>query len=250
MIALDAVSVLMAGRRVLGPISTQFQPGRITAVLGPNGAGKTTLLRAILGLVAYDGTITLDATSLQSIRAQSRAQRLAYLPQTSAPSWNLMTQELVMLGRAPHRRPQAAPKTADHDAVADALAATGATSFARLLIHSLSGGERARVLLARVIATQPDWLIVDEPLTHLDPLHQRNLLRLLRAQAEAGRGIIVVLHDLATAARIADAALLLRAGAVVAQGSVAKVLTAQHLKAAYDMDFEVDLARGVIGYAA
>jgi iron complex transport system ATP-binding protein len=248
MISCHDVSVSLGEKRILGPVSADFQRGRITAILGPNGAGKTSLLRAVLGLVRSAGEIILEGKALSSLPPLARARTLGYLPQLSTPSWNLIAEELVMLGRAPHRNAHAAPSHTDHNAVAEALAATDASHFAKRPIYSLSGGERARILLARVLATQPAWLLIDEPLNHLDPLHQRNLLRLLRAQAEHGVGVIVVLHDLNAAAQVADNVLLLREGKVVAQGAASEVFTPTHLKAAYDMDFEVDLARGVIAY--
>ncbi len=250
MIGLHDVTVVLGERRVLGPISATFRRGRITAILGPNGAGKTSLLRAVLGLIKHQGEITVNGVSLATLPRRIRARALGYLPQLSTPSWNLIAEELVMLGRAPHRNGHAAPSLADHDAVASALAATDTTAFAKRPIHSLSGGERARVLLARVLATQPDWLLIDEPLNHLDPLHQHNLLRLLRAQAVRGTGVIVVLHDLNAAAQIADDVLVLRDGRVVAQGVTAACLTPDTLKAAFDMDFRIDLANGIIGFIA
>ncbi len=238
MIGVSGLSVTLGGRHVLADLSTQFTRGKITAILGPNGAGKTTLLRAILGLVAHSGEIALDGTPVNTLPRQSRAQRIGYLAQMSAPSWNLRARDVVMLGRAPHRHPTAAPSPADFAAVTEAMTSTDTLGFADRFINDLSGGERARVLLARVLATQPDWLLIDEPLNHLDPLHQRNMLRLMRAQAARGAGVIVVLHDLNAAAHIADDVLLLREGAVVAKGKATEVLTAVHLRTAYDMDFE------------
>ncbi|MBU6206718.1 MAG: ABC transporter ATP-binding protein [Alphaproteobacteria bacterium] len=237
MIALDRISVTLGGRRVLTDVYTSFAPGRITAILGPNGAGKTTLLKAMLGLVKCEGDIALDRASLPSLPPRIRAQRLGYLAQNATPAWNLRCEELVMLGRAPHRSAHAAPSPADHESVRAALAACDACAFADRPINTLSGGEVARVLLARVLATRPAWLLIDEPLNHLDPKHQAQLLSMLRAQADAGRGVIIVLHDLNAAAQIADNVLLLKDGRVLAQGAVADVLTPQNLATAYDLSF-------------
>lgn len=240
MIEIELLSVQLAGRTALNQVSASFAPGRVTAILGPNGAGKTTLLRALLGLVEYTGNIRLKGEPLAALSRAQLARQFGYLAQANSPSWNLRVADIVMLGRAPHRHPPAAPAPADHDAVAAALAATDTMDFAYRLINDLSGGERARVLFARVLATQPDWLLIDEPLNHLDPLHQRNMLQLLRAQAVRGAGVIVVLHDLNAALRVADDVLVLREGALVAHGPTATALTPEVLMRAYDMVFAVD----------
>jgi iron complex transport system ATP-binding protein len=249
MITLQDLAVTINGGIVLGPFTGQFRAGTITAVLGPNGAGKTTMLRALLGLVASAGTIMLDGIPLAALSAKARARKLGYLPQFGSPAWNLIAQDVVMLGRAPHRGRHAAPSAADIAAVRDALAMCDASRFALRPVLSLSGGECARVLLARILATLPDWLLIDEPLNHLDPLHQRNLLNLLRQQAASGVGVIVVLHDLNAAAQIADDVVLLRDGRQVAQGLATDVLTPANLAMAYDVVFDIDLARGRIEYA-
>ena len=239
MIETRGVSVTLGGKPVIAGLDTQFARGRITAVLGPNGAGKTTLLRAILGLVRSSGSIMLDGQPTQDIPTQVRAQRLGYLPQLSTPSWNLRADEVVMLGRAPHRNRFVPPSPLDFAAVADAMTSTDTHQFAARPINTLSGGEQARVLFARVLATKPDWLLIDEPLNHLDPLHQRNMLRLMRAQAMAGNGVIVVLHDLNAAAQIADDVLLLRDGRAITHGAALNILTPDALERAYDMPFNV-----------
>jgi len=233
MITLERVCVTLGGRQVLADVNASFAPGRITALLGPNGAGKSTLLKAILGLVDCTGEV-----STLALPQPTRARTLGYLAQNAVPSWNLRSDELVMLGRVPHRSPRAAPSAIDHAVVAEALAACDATHFADRPINTLSGGEAARVLLARVLAGEPDWLLIDEPLNHLDPKHQQQLLILLRAQADAGRGVIIVLHDINAAARIADDVLLLRDGRVLAQGKATEVLTPANLTATYDLAFQ------------
>ncbi len=239
MITLNQVSVSLGKADVLRGVNASFARGRVTAILGPNGAGKTTLLRATLGLVPHTGAISLAGTPLNAIPARERAQRMGYLPQLNVPSWNLRVADLIMLGRTPHRMHHTAASPDDHAAVFAAMAATDTTQFAARLVNELSGGERARVLLARVLATQPDWLLIDEPLNHLDPKHQREMLRLLQAQAAHGSGVIVVLHDLNAAAKIADNALLLRHGALITQGPASAVFTPENLAQAYDMPFTV-----------
>jgi len=239
MIRVHHLSIHLGGRPVVDQLDAAFTPGRVTAILGPNGAGKTSLLRAILGLVPFGGAITLDGDLIAGLSRDLRARRLGYLAQFGAESWNLSVEELVMLGRAPYRHVARAPSPADHAAVEQALSATDTVGFAARRINDLSGGERARVQFARVLATQPDWMLIDEPLNHLDPLHQRNMMRLMRAQAERGVGVIVVLHDLNAAAAVADDVLLLREGKVVVQGRAADVLTRAYLESTYDLVFDV-----------
>lgn len=223
----DAVSVTLGTRTVLADVSASLSPGRVTAVLGANGAGKSTLLRALAALVPVAaGRITLDGRDLTAIPARARAQAIGYLPQEAAVHWNMTARDLVALGRLPHGGDGA-------EAIGAALDATDTATLADRPVRTLSGGERARVLLARVLAGEPRWLLADEPLASLDPLHQLATLDLLRATARRGIGVAVVLHDLTLAARVADDVVLLKDGAVLASGPAATVLTAEHLGAAY-----------------
>jgi len=217
----EGVSVTLGGRMVLRDVSAALLPGRVTAILGPNGAGKSTLLKAAAALLPVTGHVWLDEDRVPLLDPRTRAQAIGYLPQDAAVHWNVTAREAVALGRSPHRTSPAE----DTAAIDRALAATDTADFATRGIRTLSGGERARVLLARVLAGEPRWLLVDEPLASLDPAHQFALLDLLRAQTAAGKGVAIVLHDLAHAARFADDVLLLDAGAVVASGLASEVLT-------------------------
>lgn len=223
-------------RRVLSAIDVALQPGRVTVILGPNGAGKSSLLQAFAGLLTPTaGTVTLDDTPVATLPPRRRARHIGYLPQDAAVHWNVTAREVVALGRVPHRAPFAAPAAADHAAIDAALAATETGAFADRPVAELSGGERARVLLARVLAGQPDWLLADEPLASLDPAHQVDILDRLRGVAVEGRGVVLVLHDLAQAARVADDVLLLKQGALVAAGPVAAVLTPARIGEVFDV---------------
>lgn len=215
-LTLTGVSISLGGRRVLDGIDVRFRPGRIAVVLGPNGAGKTSLLRAAAGLVAVEGAVEIDGEAVVALPPRARARAIGYLPQDHAVHWGVTARELVALGRAPHRSPFAAQSAADQAAVARALAATDTTDLAGRGVLSLSGGERARVLLARVLAGEPKWLLADEPLASLDPAHQLDLLARLRVAADTGMGVVLVLHDLAQAARVADDILILTDGRVAA----------------------------------
>jgi len=223
----DDLHVVLGKRTVLRGVTASFAPGRVTAVLGANGAGKSTLLRACAALLpASSGRVMLDGRNVATMPARERAQAIGYLPQDAAVHWNMVVRDLVQLGRLPHGDDGG-------EAIAAALAATDTIALADRPVRSLSGGERARVLLARVLAGEPRWLLADEPLASLDPLHQLETLALLRAAAGRGMGVLVVLHDLTLAARVADDVLLLKDGAALAHGPAAEVLTGANLAAAY-----------------
>ena len=232
--------VTLGGRVVLDGVNAVLRPGRITAILGPNGAGKTTLLKTLAALTTpIAGGAALDGRTIATFPPRARARLIGYLPQDGRAHWNMLVRDVVALGRAMHRSPFAAPDARDHAAIAAALHATGTIAFADRPIDTLSGGERARVLLARALAGEPAWLLADEPLASLDPAHQLDMLDRLRDVAVSGRGVAIVLHDLLQAGRIADDVLLLRSGAVVAFGPAADVLTATILRAAFDIDVAV-----------
>ncbi|WP_445192160.1 ABC transporter ATP-binding protein [Sphingomonas sp. Tas61C01] len=208
----DDVGVTLGGRSVLSGIDASLRPGRVTAILGPNGAGKSTLVKAAAGLVVPDrGRVRLGDHDVATLDPRARARAIGYLPQDAVVHWNILVREVVALGRMPH----VASPTEDAQAIARALAETDTAPFADRPVAELSGGERARVLLARVLAGEPRWLLVDEPLASLDPAHQFDLLDRLRDVARAGAGVVMVLHDLAHAARIADDVLVLDAGRLV-----------------------------------
>jgi iron complex transport system ATP-binding protein len=229
-ITLDNLSVEIGGTNILNGISGSLKRGRVTALIGPNGAGKTTLLRTILRLQPLNaGTINIDGVNASMLSTNERARRLAYLPQSGAPHWNISARELVGLGRLPWRG------TAQDDAVTAALTATDTLQFADRLINTLSGGERARVMLARVLAGESEWIFADEPLANLDPRHQRDVMLRLKATAhDEGKGVVVVVHELSAAADIADDVLILKSGRVI--GTTFDSAT---LEAAFDIPFDL-----------
>ncbi len=225
MLVADSVSVTIEGTPILSSISATFAPGQVTAVLGPNGAGKSTLLACLAGLRTPDaGDVLIGGVSRTVLDRRALARRIGFLPQTADVHWDVDVVTLVGLGRFPHRG-RWGESAVDRAAVAYAMAATDVTAFSARAVNTLSGGERARVLLARVLAGEPEWLLADEPLANLDPAHQLDGLDCLRSVAAAGAGVVVVLHDLNHAARVADQVLLLRNGTVVAQGPPQAVLT-------------------------
>lgn len=216
---LAATSVSLAGRLV--DVSFALEAGTITAICGPNGAGKSSLLQILAGLLHTDsGVIKLGADTLDAMTPRARAQRIGYLPQTPEIAWDVPVRSLVELGRLPHRDGRKGPV----DAALDALDLRG---FEHRRAQSLSGGEAARVLLARVLAGEPDWILADEPLAALDLSHQLALIRHLRRAANEGMGVVLVLHDLGIAMNHADRVLVLDQGRMVADGTGENALDQQ-----------------------
>ncbi len=218
---LCANSLTIAGR--LDGVSVSFERGEITAICGPNGAGKSSLLQAMAGLLEADsGETRLGDTALKELHPRERAKRLGYLPQHAEIAWDVPVRTIVELGRMPHRDQRAEPVDA-------AISALDLQAFENRRAQSLSGGETARVLLARVLAGEPEWILADEPLAALDLSHQLALLGHLRKQAESGAGIVLVVHDLALAINHADRVLVLDNGRIVADGAPNDALAAANL---------------------
>ena len=208
---LAAQELELAGR--LKGVSLALEPGQITAICGPNGAGKSSLLQCLAGLLAPDsGAVALAGVSLQSIPPRERAKAIGYLPQDGEIAWDVAVRSLVALGRLPHR-----DRGVRH--VEDAIAALDLAALANRPMSRLSGGEKARALLARVLAGEPKWILADEPLAALDLAHQLALLGHLRRAADAGAGVVLVLHDLGLAMNHADRVVVLSGGTKAADGT-------------------------------
>lgn len=245
MLTASNLSVTLGRRRVLDGVNACFAPGRLIGVIGPNGAGKSTLARALTGLVAYDGQVTLDGRNAASLSSPERARTIAYLPQGQVLHWPLSVERLVQLGRLPHLAPLSRIAPEDDAAVARAMARAGVADLRDRIATELSGGERARVLLARALAVEAPVLIADEPLAALDPLHQFEVMELLAGGAAAGRTVIAVLHDLAMAARYCSQLIMLHDGRIVADGPPDAVLTPDRLATVYGVHAQIDLRRDV-----
>lgn len=218
------LAVSLGGRNVIDDVGLAVQAGEFVVIVGPNGAGKTTLLRAIAGLLPSSGRIEMTAERLSHLSAMERARRIAYLPQGHVFHWPLAVEEIVGLGRLP-RSGGADLSAADIDATKRAMVATGVSEFARRRVTTLSGGERARVALARVLATEAKLILADEPTAALDPRYQLIVLDILHRHARSGGAVVAVLHDLGLAARRADRIVVLDSGRVVADGRPRDVLT-------------------------
>ena len=216
---LSAHQLSLPGR--LDRVTTAFAPGQVTAICGPNGAGKSSLLACLAGILApVSGQVQLGGADLAAFAPRTRAQALGFLPQQAEVAWDLSVETLVRLGRLPWNDGAAA----DLAAVDAALDAMQLAALRTRPLSQLSGGQKARALLARVLAGTPRWLLADEPLANLDLAHQHALLGHLRGLAAHGMGVVVVLHDLAQAMNYADAVAVLADGQVVLQGAPEAVL--------------------------
>ncbi len=238
-LVVSGLRVRLGRRLVLDGVDLVFRPGELHTVLGPNGAGKSTLLRAIAGLIPHQGRVRLDEADVAGMRRAERARAVAWLPQDHEVHWPLPVREVVMLGRTPHGATLDRASDLDRTAVEDAMRRTDVTAMADRPVTELSGGERARALLARAFATQAALLLADEPASGLDPLHQLTIMEALRAEARRGRIVLAVLHDLGLAARFADTVTLLRPGCAAVQGPPPQVLTPEAIRDAFGIEAEV-----------
>jgi iron complex transport system ATP-binding protein len=217
MIALEHTTIALSGRTVLRDIALNVDAGELVAVCGPNGAGKSTLLRALAGL-------------LPGVPARN-PRRVAYLPQGARCAWGITVEQVATLGRIPHRDNATAPVT-------NALEQCGIAHLRFARVDRVSGGEARRAMLARVFATEPEVLLLDEPTADLDPAASHAIMALLRRTADAGRAVVVVLHALDLALRYAHRVVVLADGRLVADLPASEALSAA--AAAFGLPFGVD----------
>jgi iron complex transport system ATP-binding protein len=230
---------------VLRNVSLRVRTGAITALLGPNGSGKTTLLHLLLGILKpSSGTMTIAGTPLPSRGRRELSQMIGLVPQDDGVVFDLSVFEYVLLGRAPYLGLLELPGEADRVATARVIERTGIADLSHRPVPSLSGGERQLATVARALAQQPKILLLDEPTSHLDIAHTRQVLALLRGLRGAGTTVVFTTHDPNSASAIADDVVMIRGGQVLASGPVRTVMTSENLSATYGVAVEVAEANG------
>lgn len=225
-------------------------PGEVLALLGPNGGGKTTLLKTLLGILAPKaGEVRIGGQSLRTLAARERARLVAYVPQTHVATFAFTVESVVLMGRTAHTSLFSRPSAKDRDIGAAAMARFGIAHLAQRPYTMISGGERQLALLARALAQEPQFVVLDEPTASLDFGNQGKVLREMKALAAAGHGVLFTTHDPNHALRAATRAYLLRDGTRIAEGAVATVLTRTQLETLYQAPVET-LTDTVTGAAA
>ena len=237
---LSGICVPRSGRLALDTVDALFDAGKLTAVIGPNGAGKSTLLAVAAGLLQpAAGSVTLGGVALADIPRRDLARRRAYLPQSPRVDWPISVERVVALGLTPSLPAFGGLPTSLQPSIEAALTAHDLLTLRDRPATALSGGELARAMLARATVGDPELLIVDEPTAGLDPRHALAAASALRTRADAGRTVVMAVHDLDLALRFADRVIALRDGRIVAAGTVADVFNDTVLGALYEVEVRV-----------
>ncbi|MFG3129825.1 ABC transporter ATP-binding protein [Streptomyces tendae] len=239
-LAARGVTVGYGARSVIDGLDVAIPPGVITTIIGPNGCGKSTLLRTLSRLLRPSGgTVVLDGEDIAALKTREVAKKLGLLPQAPVAPEGLTVSDLVARGRHPHQSWLRQWSSDDADVVRRALAMTGVSDLADRPVDSLSGGQRQRVWISMTLAQGTDLLLLDEPTTYLDLAHAVDVLDLVDDLHESGRTVVMVLHDLNLATRYSDNLVVMREGAILAQGHPRDVITAELLHEAFGLRAKV-----------
>lgn len=228
------ISICFGQHTIVDDVAFSIGKGELIGLVGPNGAGKSTLLKGLARLLPLKGgTVTLDGQPLESVPRKALSKRLSYLAQGDVIHWPLDVERVVGLGRLPHLSGWQSLSEEDTAVIDRSIDAAEIGHLRRRTATKLSGGEKRLVMIARALAVGADILLADEPVSGLDPNHQIQVMELMKALAQAGRGVVVVLHDLSLAARFCDRVYLMNKGKMAVDGPPREVLSADHLKAVY-----------------
>ncbi len=238
------VRVSLGGSEVLKGVSIELRKGELVSLLGPNGSGKSTLMKTIYGILKpVEGVVYVDGTSLSELERKDVAKVLGYLPQESE-SAGLRVVDVVLFGRIPYTR--FSPGKADYKKAIDALRMVGMEHYANRNFSELSGGEKQKVLLARIFCQEADYLLLDEPTSHLDIRSQVEVMRIVRGLVDSGKGALVAMHDVNLAAMFSDRIVMVRDGQIAVQGRTDDVITPENIEAVYGIRAEVVRYNGSI----
>ncbi|WP_421701244.1 ABC transporter ATP-binding protein [Aliiroseovarius sp.] len=226
LLSVSKLNVARRGRDILKDVSLEIGTGEVVGLIGPNGAGKTTLMRAALGLIDGEGH-----SNLAAMTARERARAVAWLPQARELAWPVDVETVVTLGRLPHLAMGQRPRDEDAAAIEQALEDMSLSDMRKRTVTRLSGGEQARVLIARTLAQQTPLVVTDEPIAGLDPAHQIATMKIFEGLAHRGKAVLVSLHDLGLAVRHCTRLVLLCDGEIKADGPADQVLCASNLSA-------------------
>jgi len=238
----ENIAVKASGAALVKDATTRLASGELVALVGPNGAGKTTLLKCALGFIRpTSGAARIDGDSVETLSPIDRARRIAYLPQARPLAWPARVRDVVALGRFAYGARLSRLQGADADAVARVIEECDLTAFADRRTDTLSGGELARVHAARALAGEAPLLLADEPIASLDPNHQFAIMALIKRHVDNGGGAMVVIHDIALAARFATRLVWMKDGAVLADGAPRKTLTKERMEEVFAVDVRIDM---------
>ncbi|OQA55247.1 MAG: Hemin import ATP-binding protein HmuV [Candidatus Omnitrophica bacterium ADurb.Bin277] len=237
LIETEKLDVSLDGMTILNDVSFWIGKGEVVGLVGPNGAGKSTVLKALIGALLPDkGTIRIFGKPVREVSRRTLARKLGYLPQENEVHWPLTVERVVAFGRIPYLMPWEGLKGADQKIIRDAMRATDTFHLRHRRIDHLAGGEKALVMIARLLAGEPEIILADEPVQGLDPAHSIQVMEFLAGIAENGRSVLVVLHDLALASRFCSRVLLLHEGKIAASGSPEEVFSSENLRSSYHIE--------------
>lgn len=244
LLAVRSLAVRLGNRGAVNGVTFDVCAGEFIGLVGPNGAGKSSLLRAVAGILPYTGSISIDGHESRGIPSAKRAFKLAFLPQDRDIAWNISVEMLVSLGRSPYLPTFASLRSNDVEAVKAAMRRMDVEAFHDRLVNQLSGGERARVLVARALAQETPLMLADEPAAGLDPAHNLSLMSTFARLAREGKSVVASSHDLGLAAACCTRLILLDRGRIVADGLPADVLTQERLRAVYGVNAFISTVKG------